>query len=253
MKWAYRKFGKFTSLFVVISLIELAMELGLLLSYFFFGGDATSQKYILSAIFQGLSAIFALTLTGVLVISQMLANTYSHRVIKYFFNKWSLFFLVVFYLVSMFYPLMLLNNLSPNSTINRLQMAQVMSIAVVSVAFSGIFIYFMLIYLRPQTVFEFLKKSFKKEKAEIKKMEEVFQVFSDIIIGAIYKYDIETVREGIKVLTEMYIDVIFVREDREIAYEFIKHLRRYERIAKRQENGEVLVEIVKNINKIMLE
>ncbi len=253
MKSAYGKLEKLKYMFISILLIEFVVEIGLVLSYFFFGGDVNSQKYILSAIFQGLAAILALTLTGVLVVSQMLADTYSHRVIKYFFNKWMLFFLIAFYLVSMFYPLMLLNNLSVNSTIDRLQMAQAISIALVSVAFSGIFIYFMLIYLRPQTIFEFLKKGIKKEKTNIKTAEEIFQVFSDIIIGAIYKYDVETVREGIKALTGIYIDAISVEENEKISYEFIEHLRRYKNIAKRQENGEALLEIVRNINTIMLE
>ena len=47
----------------------------------------SSQRYLLSSIFQGLAAIFALGMTGMIVGVQILNNKYSYRGVKYLPQK----------------------------------------------------------------------------------------------------------------------------------------------------------------------
>ena len=228
------------------------------LSSYFVKADDKSNQYILSAIFQGLAAILALTITAVLVISQMVASTYSHRAIKYSFSRCGLYVLIAYYGILMIVSLLMLgyikyNVLNPSSdSLPSWAIPLIISLTGGSIVAVGVFVEKSLNSLKPQVFFNVLKKETENIKHESElELDEKLQTFSDIIISSIYKYDVETARMGINALLELYLFFI-EKGKKKIAKNILSHLNMYRIVAQKQELGVTLLEIVRVINKMIL-
>ena len=220
----------------------------LVLVLLFFTGttDEENQRYLLSAAFQGLAAIYALVLTMVFVGIQLLTNKYSYRAINTILKGWSLTTIIVSYLLGLSILLYYLNNVP----VSGMEMKSAMVVAILLILFSGMFIYYIFHSLKPKNILNLLEKEINEEKEE--DLSESFQIFSDIVSKAIAEYDTETAKEGIKRITYLYIEKNARKEDEKTAEEFYRHLKTYLVLSRKAGNDWVTMGIVTNICTVLL-
>ena len=187
-----------------------------------------SARYLLSALVQSLAAIIAIVVTLTLVAVQLAASAYSPRVIDIFKKDWVMWLLLVWYGLSIFFGLFVLEMIEGEyqnlshwgiSLESCVFLAYLMGI----VAFTGLFWHVgnAIDILKPENIIEKLSKNITREKvskfigseenqvdrAEPAKDDPV-QPIMDIIHGAVMKYDIETARVGLKVVKDRVIEII---------------------------------------------
>jgi len=188
-----------------------------------------SARYLLSALVQSLAAIIAIVVTLTLVAVQLAASAYSPRVIDIFKKDWVMWLLLVWYGLSIFFGLFVLEMMGGKyqslghwgvSLESCVFFAYLMGIA----AFAGLFWHIgnVIDLLKPENIIEKLSKNITREKvskfieseekqrvdrAEPAKDDPV-QPIMDIIHGAVMKYDIETARVGLKVVKDRVIEII---------------------------------------------
>ena len=177
-----------------------------------------SARYLLSALVQSLAAIIAIVVTLTLVAVQLAASAYSPRVIDVFKKDWVMWFLLVWYGLSIFFGLSVLEMIGGKyqslghwgvSLESCVFLAYLMGVA----AFAGLFWHSGNVFdlLKPENIIKRLAIKITKDnilnvKANAK--EDPIQPIMDIIHGSVVKYDIATTRVGLKEVTDRVIEII---------------------------------------------
>jgi hypothetical protein len=183
-----------------------------------------SARYLLSALVQSQAAIIAIVVTMTLVAVQLTASAYSPRVIDIFKKNRVMWLLLVWYGLSIFFGLFVLEMIGGKyqslghwgvSLESCIFLAYLMGIA----AFTGLFWHIgnVIDLLKPENIIEKLSKNITREKVskfieseEKQRVDRVepakddpVQPIMDIIHGAVMKYDIETARVGLNRVIEI--------------------------------------------------
>ena len=259
----------FTCLAVVVSVCFN------LFHYFnLFHTDASSARYMLSALVQSQAAIVAIVITLTLIAVQLTASVYSPRVIRIFRNNPDMWLLLGCYGASIFYGLIVLKLVEgefvSQSAIGSLGRFSISFEFCVSMAywlgaftFVALFPYMINIInlLRPENIIKRLAIEITKENVSkfIESVEEnekdrkkpvekdPILPIMDIIHGAVMKYDLETVRVGLKAVTDQMIEIIGPDEEEKIPKHFCDHLKLVSRSAISREDVESTVEVIDNL------
>jgi len=228
-----------------------------------------SARYLLSALVQSLAAIIAIVVTMTLVAVQLTASAYSPRVIDIFKKDWVMWLLLVWYGLSIFFGLFVLEMIGGEyrnlghwgvSLEFCVFLAYLMGIA----AFVGLFWHIgnVINLLKPETIIKRLSENITKEnvlkhtesveeneKDRTKPIEEdPIQPIMDIIHSSIMKYDIATTRIGLKAVTNRVIEIIDSDSQEEISKCFCNHLERVGcRLGVSRADEESTVEVIENL------
>lgn len=181
---------------------------------------------MLSALVQSQAAIIAIVVSLTLIAVQLTAASYSPRVIDIFQSPKKnpdLWILIGFYGSSIFYGLFLLKLVKEGESVFVNQSAtwpsfypilsfeHGVSIAYWLGAFTFVilvpYIWTILNLLKPETIINRLATEITKD-ALLNLEDDPIQPIIDIVHGSIMKYDLETTRIGLKVVTERVIEII---------------------------------------------
>lgn len=185
----------------------------------------SSQQYLLSSIFQGLSAIFALGITGLLVGLQILNNRYSYRIVKYLpKNAWNLLFYIMWYALALISILILLNAL--NEEIIHLPwygiiVSLLIALTGALIVYTGSKIWNIVALLDPEIFFdaiylEIMRRNGIENRLYIyQHQDDIFEMFSEIILKSLNMRQENTAQEGIKKLTNIFLNDITSVPDKE--------------------------------------
>ena len=233
--------------------------------------DDNSARYLLSALVQSQAAIIAIVVTMTLVAVQLTASAYSPRVIDIFKNDRVMWLLLVWYGLSIFFGLFVLETIGGKysnpipmgiavSLESCIFLAYLMGIA----AFAGLFWHIgnVIGFLKPENVIKELSKEITKEnvlkfirpeekqngnRVESAKNDPV-QPIVDVIHGSVMKYDIATTRYGLKAITEKAIEVIHSDYEDETAGHFCTHLERIGKLTVSREDGESVIKVLESLD-----
>jgi len=200
-----------------------------ILSFDAFTIDDTSARYLLSALVQSLAAIIAIVVTLTLVAVQLSASAYSPRVIDIFKKDWFMWWLLVWYGLSIFFGLFVLEMIgSEYQNLSRwgvpLELCVFLAYLMGIIAFAGLFCHIgnVITLLKPENIIEKLSEGITTEKilkfieSEKKQRVDRTQPVKDdpmrqiviVINSLIMKYDFESVKDGLKAITDLAIEVM---------------------------------------------
>jgi len=233
--------------------------------------DNNSARYLLSALVQSQAAIIAIVVTMTLVAVQLTASAYSPRVIDIFKNDHVMWLLLVWYGLSMFFGLFVLemtgsNYSNPNPWCIAVSLESCVFLAYLMgiLAFAGLFWHVgnVITLLKPENIIKKLSGGITREsvlkfirpeekqngnQTESAKNDPV-QPIVDIIHGAVMKYDIATTRVGLKAITEKAIEVIHSDYEGETAGHFCAHLERIGKLTVSREDGESVIKVIESLD-----
>jgi len=230
-----------------------------------FNTEATSARYMLSALVQSQAAIVAIVISLTLVAVQLTASAYSPRVIDVFksFKKNPDFWILLgFYGFSIFYGLFILKlvKATEGEFVNQsaiwpsfhplLSLEHGVSMAY----WLGIFTFIILVpylwnildLLKPENIINRLKIDITKDTL-LNSEEDPIQPITDIVHGSIMKYDIETTRVGLGAVTERLSKIIDQDSQIYISSFFCSRLIRIGRHAISQANEDATIEVIVNL------
>ena len=176
-----------------------------------------SARYLLSALVQSLAAIIAIVVTMTLVAVQLTASAYSPRVIDIFKKDWVMWLLLVWYGLSIFFGLFVLEMIGGEyQNLSRwgisLEFCVFFAYSMGIIAFVGLFWHIgnVITLLKPETIIKRLSIKITKDKILNSKKypeKDPIQPIMDIIHSSIMKYDIATTRSGLKVVTNRVAEI----------------------------------------------
>ncbi len=268
-----------TRIFVYGFLLLLVIFVGAILfaKFNLFHTDADSARYMLSALVQSQAAIVAIVISLTLIAVQLTASAYSPRVVDIFKKNPDMWILLGCYGFSMFYGLFLLKlvegaegELVSQSAIWSLGWISISFESCVSLAywlgafmFVALFLYMINIIdlLRPENIIKRLAIEITKENVskfiesveenekDRKKPVEKDPILPIIVIihGAVMKYDLETVRVGLKAVTDQMIEIIDSDSQKEIITCFCNHFRRVRILTVDKMDEEATGEVIKSL------
>jgi stage V sporulation protein SpoVS len=197
--------------------------------------DGNSARYLLSSLVQSLAAIIAIVVTLTLVAVQLTASAYSPRVIDIFKKDWVMWLLLVWYGLSIFFGLFVLEMIGGKyqslghwgvSLESCVFLAYLMGVA----AFAGLFLHLINVFnlLNPTNIAMELLKDLIKDKNKttdriLKSVESArdqkldpkqhpeddpLQPIVAIIRGSLAKYDFEMTRAGLNAIVVGMLEII---------------------------------------------
>jgi len=261
--WVARPFWYFILLVVVLVVCHGAFN-----HFELYHTDTDSARYMLSAMVQAQAAIIAIVITLTLIAVQLTASAYSPRVIRIFRNNPDMWLLLGFYGLSMLYGLVVLKivvggageAVSQDAVWSRgfvsISIETCVSLAYWLEAFTlvALFPYMLNIIglLKPETIINRLSIKIT-EKGILKSKEDPIQPITDIIHGAVMKYDIATTRVGLKAVTGQVIKILNVNGEHGISMRFFTHLEQVSRLTVSKRDDESTGEVIKNWGDVLKE
>jgi len=226
--------------------------------YSLFNTEATSARYMLSALVQSQAAIVAIVVSLTLIAVQLSASAYSPRVIRIFRNNPDVWLLLGLYGLSIFYGLLILKTIRDGDLKEIILFNYPIEIHIISAYFLGIFSFLMLFryilsiidLLKLENIINRLASDITKD-ALLNSKENPIQPIMDIVHGSIMKYDFETMRVGLKVVTKavagaMINDIDLDRKKKNSRH-FCDHLQRVGKLAISKMDEESTAEVIENL------
>ena len=187
-----------------------------------------SARYLLSALVQSLAAIIAIVVTLTLVAVQLTASAYSPRVIDIFKKDWVMWLLLVWYGLSIFFGLFVLEMIGGTYQILirrgvSLEFCVFLAYSMGIIAFAGLFWHVgnVISILNPENIMKRLSeditrenvlkhiKSVEANKKDRKKPVEKDPILPivDIIHSSIMKYNYELAKNGLEAIADQTIEI----------------------------------------------
>ncbi len=219
--------------------------------------DATSARYMLSALVQSQAAIVAIVVSLTLIAVQLTASAYSPRVIDIFKKNPDMWILLGLYGMSIFYGLLVLKLIGGAEDTSQIIISNISLEAYITVVYALGISTFVILFpymwnimnlLKPERIINRLAKEITKENL-LNSEEDPVQPIMDIVHGSIMKYDIETTRVGLEAVTERVIEIIDSDGEKEISERFCNHLERVHRLAISKEDEEAAEKVIENLEK----
>lgn len=262
------------SLFLLISLVISIFAIKLLLSpdANFSETDEENARYLISSLIQSEAAIIAIVITLSLVAIQQTSSTYSTRVIDIFTNPKRnpyFFLLILSYILCIVFSTFLLKVINKSHTVET---------SIWFAIFSFVFLLFFLIpyilktlsMLRPTTLITLLSKNILLKsiksaieleksnnidlKGKITPINDTIQPIIDVVQGSMKSYDYETVRYGLRNITEKTIKILKEENDDtskdEISNRIIDHIKSIGIFANKQEMDRSVNDVVSSFQSI---
>jgi hypothetical protein len=239
--------------FIIFLIPILFWNIKNILSFDAFTVDDTSARYLLSALVQGLAAIIAIVVTLTLVAVQLSASAYSPRVIDIFKKDWVMWTLLVWYGLSIFFGLFVLEmiggeyqNLSRRGV--SLEFCVFLAYLMGIIAFAGLFLHIgnVINLLKPENIINRLAIEITEDRI-LNSEEDPIQPIVDIVHGSVMKYDITTTRVGLTAVTDR------VNCEQKIPMRFFAHLKQVSRLTVSKMDDESTAEVIKNWGDVLKE
>jgi len=216
--------------------------------------ESDSARYMLSALVQSQAAIIAIVVTLTLVAVQLTASAYSPRVIRIFRDNPDMWILLLFYGVSISYGLLVLKMIQAGDLRQIPLFLHPLEYHIFFAYVAVVFTFFMLFpymwniinLLNPANIINRLKIKITKSNI-LNSEEDPVQPIMDIIHGSIMKYDLETVRVGLKAVTGQMVEIIDSDSQKEIITCFCNHFRRVRMLTVDKMDEEATGEVIKSL------
>lgn len=258
-RWKNRLF-----LYSVLGIVVILVS-DYIFSYFgFLHTDIDSARYMLSALVQGEAAIVALVVTLSLVAVQLAAQSYSARVIEVFRKAPDLWILMGIYGVAIFYGLGVMKLINKDNILYfEMEISRAYYFGVF--AFVALVPYMLKMFemLKPSNVIDMLAERITKDNilsaigdsTQPNVEKDPIQPIIDIVRSSLMKYDIETVREGLKAIgdpTEHLFknETLEIEEERKVSMYLFIHLTGIGRLAANREDDDSTMAIVEILYKL---
>jgi hypothetical protein len=239
----------------ITCLVVVVLVCFLLFRYFnLFHTDAGSARYMLSALVQSQAAIVAIVITLTLIAVQLTASAYSPRVIDIFKKNPDMWILLGSYGVSIFYGFIVLKMVegAEGEFVSCVSISFEFSVSLAywlgAFTFVALFPYMLNIIslLKPESIIKRLEIEITKGKILNSKDDPVRPIM-DVIYGSIMKYDLETTRVGLNIVTEQAIEIIDSNSEEVISRRFCNRSERVSRLAVNREDEDSTTEVIKNL------
>ena len=225
--------------------------------------SASSAKYLLSALAQSQAAVIAIVITLTLVAVQLSAQAYSPRVITIFKESKGFWILLIAYVFSIVYDVILLEAIPDN--IEGLEMKIRSSTFLAIFSFLALFPYMChtMNLLKPRTIINRLAEKIEKDSVlkfieHSSHQEDPLQPIVDIVHAAAMKYDFETARNGIADIKERCLAIVSEysteygnkEETKKIVAHFSNRLEEIAKLAIGRSDEEVAIEAINSLKEI---
>ncbi|MEA1893728.1 MAG: DUF2254 family protein [Euryarchaeota archaeon] len=256
VQWFYNK-DTSTQYRILFAILASVIVIWNIVNIYFnsFKIDDVSARYLLSALVQSLAAIIAIVVTLTLVAVQLTASVYSPRVIDIFKEDKVMWWLLVWYGLSIFSGLFVLEMIGGTYS-NSWCIIVPLEILVLLVylmgisAFIGLFWHIgnMIDLLKPENIIKRLADKITKDRIPNLK-EDPIQPMMDIIHGSVMKYDIATTRVGLKTVTGQVIKIIDSDSQEKISKSFCSHFNLVSKLTVRNTDEESTGEVIVNLGR----
>ena len=257
---------------IYICILCIIEATGLIISYQFnlFFTDVENARYVLSGLAQSQAAIIAIVVTMTLVVIQLSAGSYSHRVVELHKknpNMWLLLFCYLSGIIFDFFLIQLLNGSNTGTNSNLISQEPffwgIPLKTFIAVAFYfGIFTFVTLIFflknsinlVKSKDLIEILVPKITKEQF-LTDDDEILRSLFDIILGSIKNYDEKTVHVALSQFREhhemIYSSNITDSQKTAIMNKTLIFLNRCGRFAVNNDDDEVTIEILKTYSAVL--
>ena len=177
--------------------------------------NAYSSRYFLSAMVQSQAAIVAIVVTLTLVAVQLTASSYSPRVTRIFRDNPDMWLLLFVYGLSISYGLLILKQIPTYGLLSKTLLFRSLESHIISAYSVGGFTFLILFpymwntinLLNPSTILGRLSLKITKEDLFASE-DDPIQPIIDIIHGSIMRYDLETTRVGLNMMTDHVVALL---------------------------------------------
>lgn len=198
------------SVFALLIIIANFFTLIHLLPY-----DPENARYLISALIQSQAAIISIVITLSLVAIQITASRYTPRLIDIFKEYPLMWLLLGFYLISITFNIYFLNLISPttlNDFLIRIYYSFCIYYSLTLFFFLLFYIRIMMNLLKVTTLLGILSHKLSPNICDTNVTRSTGQVdiwntYFDILNSAILKFDIPTVRTGLFIISDRFIDI----------------------------------------------
>lgn len=253
----------FVYIYLFLAVIIFSHIVVLLANINFFHTDIHNAREMLGVLFESQATIIALVITLTLVAVQLTASEYSPRVIGIFRKDPYMWTLFVLYGISMLYDLILLKLVEEGEK-EVVNQSVIWSYGPVSISFEwlvssallfGTFTFFALIpfilhtidLLKPKNIINQLANEITKDKFLNSKEDPILPIVDIIRRSIMIKYDSETVKVGLKEVTEQVISIIDQGVGSKISDKFCKHLQGLGKLATSDTDEESTKRVIENL------
>ena len=258
MEKVSKNFKIFFSIYLIFIVIILILMLFFPSNLFF--TSTSNLGNMIETIVQSESAIIAIVITLSLVAVQLTASSYTPRVINIFKNSLSLWILIMSYLITMTYGLILLKFLQTSSN-NEIQLWIALLMSIFTIFALIPFLLDMLDLMKPSQIISKLGNEINDYQVlyslEKSNEEDDIQPLIDIIHSSLMKYDYGTLRRGLNEIV-MYNKRIFTNsktfefEKRKLSKCLLEHLSQVGNLAVNRNDDDATQLIIITISYNML-
>lgn len=215
--------------------------------------DLDNARYFLSAMVQAQAAIVTLVISLTLIAIQMASASYTPRVVDVMKKNPDMWYLLIIYVSAISYGFF---SLKIVSGLDRFLISSVLILGIYSFIILFLYMKHTIALLRSDSVVQMLvseinadnihQEGWKKELDD-----DIMQPVFDIVHSSINRYDVTTTRTGLNALSERLLEIFAtfknkIREEnaKDVAEYFCKHIKRSALIAFKNEDEEILREII---------
>ena len=219
-----------------------------------FPTEGENVFFLVSVIVQIQATIVSLVITLTLVAIQITAASYTPRVVDVMKKMPDMWFLLVIYIESIsigIVTLKFLTNPDPSS---------VSSIIILGIfSFCSLFLYMKntITFLHPDQVVKMLVNEINVDNLHQKKWtDDIMQPVFDVVHTSLIRYDVTTVRTGLKAISDRLLEIFLMCDNlsrKDISKHFCSHIRRSARVAQRNDDEGIIIEIIEVLEKFGVE
>lgn len=233
--------------------------------------STSTTQYLLSAVIQSLSAIFAVVITITLVAIQLASQTYSPRIMQRFTRNAWFWLLIGIYFVAIIINLLILSSVGPEKdgtkgTVPYLLMGLSIELFGICILYLCIYVIKIIDQLNPESVIKALLRDidplFIKELEKVSRSDKrlppdrdpVLSVV-DLIVRAVRNDDISTARSGVREIGNRFSDLcdkgVINHENVElVAGYFIENLSKIRDVSIKHSNSSTIEGLLSTLEKI---
>jgi hypothetical protein len=205
-----------------------------------------NARYFLSAMVQAQAAIVTLVITLTLIAIQMATASYTPRVVEVMKKNPDMWFLLIIYLVTISYGLIVLKIVGPDPDPFLVSLVLILGVY----TFSTLILYMWntIALLRPDKVITMLVREINPKNIHQEKWnDDILQPVFDVIHASIMRYDGTTTGTGLFALFNRIQEILPLFDDKgkvDIVTSLIRHLQRTTIVTLKNDDEEILSQII---------
>ncbi|HXY88615.1 MAG TPA: DUF2254 family protein [Candidatus Acidoferrales bacterium] len=221
-----------------------------------FNGDSNSARYLLSALPQSLSALFAISFSVLIIAIEFSASKYTPKVLHFLlesiFKDFQIVGIITFFILTIFLSFITLAHIDASGVSNEVRMLTSLSVALTAICFLLIVNLFRRVpkFFNPEDIIQNLKLKVSSER-RWRENQQYVKILGDIIKKELIQRNTDVATEALVTLKE--VAIFNFRNNREgLNEEALEQLYDISRASLEIDDVNMSIEVIQVINSICM-